>query len=137
MLKLPAASSSAPPPRPRSRPRSRCPRSRARPPESTWRWDKAPCRFSGVGCGVLGATAKGKVVAVKGDPESPVNRGLLCAKGLSLPHVHAATDRLTTPLLRKEGGRFDKRVPLASDGEGEAHRADRRRGRETARPIDR
>ncbi|HEY6005354.1 MAG TPA: molybdopterin-dependent oxidoreductase, partial [Anaeromyxobacter sp.] len=79
------------------------------PPESTWKWDKAPCRFCGVGCGVLVATAKGKVVAVKGDPESPVNRGLLCAKGLSLPQVHAAEDRLTTPLLRKRGGRFDKR----------------------------
>jgi nitrate reductase NapA len=82
------------------------------PPESTWRWDKAPCRFCGVGCGVLVATAKGKVVAVKGDPDSPVNRGLLCAKGLSLPQVHAAADRLTTPLLRKKGGRFDKRGEL-------------------------
>jgi nitrate reductase (cytochrome) len=78
------------------------------PPESTWSWDKAPCRFCGVGCGVLVATAKGKVVAVKGDPESPVNRGLLCTKGLSLPQVHAGEDRLTTPLLRKKGGRFDK-----------------------------
>ncbi len=79
------------------------------PPESSWRWDKAPCRFCGVGCGVLVATAKGKVVGVRGDPDSPVNRGLLCAKGLSLPQIHAAEDRLTTPLLRKKGGRFDKR----------------------------
>jgi len=79
------------------------------PPESSWKWDKAPCRFCGVGCGVLVATAKGKVVAVKGDPDSPVNRGLLCAKGLALPQVHAAEDRLTVPLLRKKGGRFDKR----------------------------
>jgi nitrate reductase NapA len=79
------------------------------PPEKTWKWDKAPCRFCGVGCGLLVATARGKVVAVKGDPESPVNRGLLCVKGLSLPQVHAAEDRLTTPLLRKKGGRFDKR----------------------------
>ncbi len=79
------------------------------PAESQWTWDKAPCRFCGVGCGVLVATAGGKVVAVKGDPESPVNRGLLCVKGLSLPQVHAAGDRLTVPLLRKLGGKFDKR----------------------------
>jgi len=79
------------------------------PPEKTWKWDKAPCRFCGVGCGVLVATAKGKVVAVKGDPECDVNRGLLCAKGLALPQVHAAEDRLTVPLLRKKGGKFDKR----------------------------
>jgi nitrate reductase NapA len=83
------------------------------PPPSTWRWDKAPCRFCGVGCGVLVATANGKVVSVKGDPDSPVNRGLLCAKGLALPQVHAAEDRLTTPLLRKKGGRFDKQGDFA------------------------
>jgi nitrate reductase (cytochrome) len=79
------------------------------PPRSRWSWDKAPCRFCGVGCGVLVATAGGRVVAVKGDPDSPVNRGLLCTKGLSLPQIHSAEDRLTTPLLRKKGGRFDKR----------------------------
>ncbi len=90
------------------------------PPESTWRWDKAPCRFCGVGCGVLVATARGKVVAVKGDPESPVNRGLLCAKGLALPQVHAAADRLTVPLLRKQGGRFDKRGDFEPVSWGEA-----------------
>ena len=78
------------------------------PPERTWKWDKAPCRFCGVGCGVLVASANGKVVSVRGDPDSPVNRGLLCAKGLALPQVHAAADRLTTPLLRKRGGRFDR-----------------------------
>jgi nitrate reductase NapA len=88
------------------------------PPESGWKWDKAPCRFCGVGCGVYVATAKGKVVAVKGDTECAVNRGLLCAKGLALPQIHAAEDRLTTPLLRKKGGRFDKRgdfVPVSWD----------------------
>ena len=78
------------------------------PPERTWKWDKAPCRFCGVGCGVLVASANGKVVSVRGDPDSPVNRGLLCVKGLALPQVHAAADRLTTPLLRKRGGRFDR-----------------------------
>jgi nitrate reductase NapA len=82
------------------------------PAEAGWTWDKAPCRFCGVGCGVQVATAGGKVVAVKGDAESPVNRGLLCAKGLSLPQIHAAEDRLTTPLLRKRGGAFDKRGDL-------------------------
>jgi len=90
------------------------------PPERTWKWDKAPCRFCGVGCGVLVATAGGKVVGVKGDPDSPVNRGLLCAKGLSLPQVHAAEDRLTTPLLRKKGGRFDKQGQFEPVSWGEA-----------------
>lgn len=41
------------------------------------RWDKAPCRFCGTGCSVQVGVAGGKVVAVRGDAESRVNRGLL------------------------------------------------------------
>jgi nitrate reductase NapA len=40
------------------------------------------------------------IVAVKGDPESPVNRGLLCAKGYRLNKIHSAVDRLKDPLIR-------------------------------------
>ncbi len=76
--------------------------------DSGWRWDKAPCRFCGVGCSLLVATAGGKVVAVKGDPESPVNRGLLCVKGHANPQIHYGEDRLTRPLLRMSNGHFDK-----------------------------
>ena len=46
--------------------------------ESGWRWDKAACRFCGTGCGIMLATKNGKIVAVKGDPAAPVNRGLNC-----------------------------------------------------------
>ncbi|MEZ5990585.1 MAG: twin-arginine translocation signal domain-containing protein [Planctomycetota bacterium] len=48
-------------------------------------WGKAPCRFCGTGCGVQVGVRDGKVVAVRGDEKSPVNRGLLCAKGYHLP----------------------------------------------------
>ena len=44
-------------------------------------WKKGPCRFCGVGCGILVGIEKGKAVAVKGDPNSAVNKGLLCVKG--------------------------------------------------------
>lgn len=40
------------------------------------------------------------VVAIKGDPESSVNRGLLCAKGYQLNKIHSAADRLQKPLIR-------------------------------------
>src|SRR3990167_927637 len=43
-------------------------------------WTKAPCRFCGVGCGVMVGVKDGKVQAVAGDELSPVNRGLLCIK---------------------------------------------------------
>ena len=65
-------------------------------------WQKAPCRFCGVGCGVLVGLTKGRVAAVRGDPESPVNKGLLCIKGYSLPKILYGKDRCTTPLLRKD-----------------------------------
>jgi nitrate reductase NapA len=74
-----------------------------------WTWDKHVCRFCGVGCGIQVATAGGRVVGVKGDPDSPVNRGLLCVKGMNLPLIPYGEDRLTRPLLRKRDGKFDKR----------------------------
>lgn len=72
------------------------------------RWDKAPCRFCGTGCSVLIGTKDGRVVATQGDPESPVNRGLNCVKGYFLSKIMYGEDRLTTPLLRKTNGVYDK-----------------------------
>ncbi|WP_445776856.1 nitrate reductase catalytic subunit NapA [Shewanella sp.] len=71
-------------------------------------WDKAPCRFCGVGCSVLVGTKNGKVVATKGDPESPVNKGLNCIKGYFLSKIMYGKDRLTSPLLRMKNGKYDK-----------------------------
>jgi nitrate reductase (cytochrome) len=73
-----------------------------------WRWDRGVCRFCGVGCGIQIASAHDRVVAVKGDPASSVNRGLLCVKGYALPQIQYGADRLTRPLLRMRNGRFDK-----------------------------
>ncbi|MBS8226449.1 nitrate reductase catalytic subunit NapA [Vannielia litorea] len=72
------------------------------------RWDKAPCRFCGTGCSVLVGTKEGRVVATQGDPEAPVNRGLNCIKGYFLSKIMYGADRLTTPLLRKSNGVYDK-----------------------------
>ncbi len=66
-------------------------------------WQKAPCRFCGTGCGVMVGVKDGRVVAVQGDLESPVNRGLLCAKGYHAGVALYGKDRLTTPLIRKNG----------------------------------
>jgi len=72
------------------------------------RWDKAPCRFCGTECSVLVGTKEGRVVATQGDPKAPVNRGLNCIKGYFLSKIMYGEDRLTTPLLRKTGGVYDK-----------------------------
>lgn len=78
--------------------------------EKGWRWDKAACRFCGTGCGIMVATKDGKIVAVKGDPEAPVNRGLNCIKGYFNAKIMYGEDRITHPLLRvNEKGEFDKK----------------------------
>jgi nitrate reductase NapA len=77
--------------------------------QSDWRWDKAACRFCGTGCGIMMATKEGRVVAVKGDPAAPVNRGLNCIKGYFNAKIMYGADRLTKPLLRVNAkGEFDK-----------------------------
>ncbi len=78
--------------------------------QAGWRWDKAVCRFCGTGCGIMIATKDDRIVAVKGDPESPVNKGLSCIKGYFTAEIMYGADRLTTPLLRvNEKGEFDKK----------------------------
>src|SRR5688500_5244078 len=72
------------------------------------KWSKAPCRFCGVGCGVTVAVKDGQVVATHGDQQSEVNRGVNCVKGYFLSKIMYGEDRLTRPLLRMKGGRYDK-----------------------------
>ena len=76
--------------------------------EDAIRWDKAPCRFCGVGCSVLVGTRDGRIVATQGDPDAPVNRGLNCIKGYFLSKIQYGKDRLTQPLLRMTDGKYDK-----------------------------
>lgn len=80
----------------------------AMPDDTGIRWDKAPCRFCGTGCSVLVGVKDGRVVATQGDPDAPVNRGLNCIKGYFLSKIMYGKDRLTTPLLRKKNGHYDK-----------------------------
>ncbi|MFM2446304.1 MAG: hypothetical protein RI936_751 [Pseudomonadota bacterium] len=75
-------------------------------------WDKSVCRFCGTGCGILVGTQAGKVVATKGDPDAPVNRGLNCIKGYFNGKILYGADRLTQPLMRVKDGKFDKNAPF-------------------------
>ncbi|MDH4184383.1 MAG: nitrate reductase catalytic subunit NapA, partial [Nitrospinota bacterium] len=72
------------------------------------KWDKAVCRFCGTGCGVMVGVKNNRIVATKGDPEAPVNRGLNCIKGYFLSKIQYGEDRLKKPLVRMKGGKFDK-----------------------------
>lgn len=74
-------------------------------------WQKTPCRFCGVGCGLLVQAVDGKAVAVKGDPASPVNKGLCCVKGYHTILALYGSDRLTQAYVRKNGSLTP--VPIA------------------------
>ena len=65
------------------------------------------CPYCAVGCSVVIHTLGDKarnvtpaVVHIEGDPESPVNRGTLCPKGISLKEFVASDRRLTKVLYR-------------------------------------
>ncbi len=76
--------------------------------EKDWQWDKSVCRFCGTGCGIMVATKDDKIVATKGDPDAPVNRGLNCIKGYFNGKIMYGKDRLTKPLMRIKDGKFSK-----------------------------
>lgn len=57
---------------------------------------------------MLVGTRAGWIVATQGGPDAPVNKGLNCIKGYFLAKIPYGKDRLTTPLLRMKGGKYDK-----------------------------
>ena len=70
-------------------------------------WDKAPCRFCGTGCHVQVGVRNKKVVAIAGDEQAEVNKGLLCVKGYHVGLALYGEDRLTQPLLRNQDGKLE------------------------------
>lgn len=68
------------------------------------------CPYCAVGCGVVIHTsgervknARPTVVHIEGDPDSPINRGTLCSKGISLKEFVVNDRRLTKPRYRAAG----------------------------------
>ena len=62
---------------------------------------KTICSYCGVGCGILvDKDSKGNI-SVEGDPDYPVNKGMLCSKGKNLNYVAQDTsDRILYPEMR-------------------------------------
>lgn len=53
------------------------------------------CPYCGVGCGQLAFHRDGKLLAIEGDPDSPVNQGTLCPKGSASFQLITHSGRLT------------------------------------------
>jgi anaerobic selenocysteine-containing dehydrogenase len=54
-------------------------------------------------CGIVATVEGGKVTKIGGDPDHPVTRGFLCWRTNHFLETQYAPERLTTPLLRKDG----------------------------------
>ncbi len=62
---------------------------------------KTICCYCGVGCGILVEKDAKGTLHVEGDPEYPVNRGMLCSKGKNLNYVaQDLGDRILYPEMR-------------------------------------
>jgi assimilatory nitrate reductase catalytic subunit len=71
------------------------------------KWIATTCGYCSVGCGMFIGVRDGKAVSVRGNPDHPVNRGMLCPKGLSEHHTIRTDDRARYPLLKRDG-RLDR-----------------------------
>lgn len=64
---------------------------------------RSVCRVCHGGCGVFVYVKDGRVVRVKGDPDSPMSKGWMCIKGIRSPEIANHPDRLIRPLRRRKG----------------------------------
>src|SRR5690606_39043268 len=69
------------------------------------------CRECAAGCGVVAEVRDGRAIKLEGNPEHPVNRGALCARGQSALQGLYNPDRYRQPMVR-EGGKL---VPTTWD----------------------
>ncbi|MBI4512726.1 MAG: molybdopterin-dependent oxidoreductase, partial [Gemmatimonadetes bacterium] len=70
------------------------------------------CRECPAGCGIHAKTREGRAVKLEGNPEHPVNRGKLCARGQAALQGLYNPDRVRGPLRRAPSGTLE---PLTWD----------------------
>ncbi len=87
--------------------------------EAADRWTRTTCVYCGVGCQMEVGTRDNRVVRVL-PADSPVNRGHLCAKGRYAYDFVNASDRVTSPMIRRDGAwqtvSWDEALDFVADG---------------------
>lgn len=83
----------------------RCPVGALAPkePQLAAREVRTTCPYCGVGCGMYLGVKGTDVVSIRADRESPSNQGSLCVKGRYGFNFINHPDRLTSPLIKKDG----------------------------------
>jgi len=81
------------------------------------------CRECSAGCGVIAETRDGRVIKLEGNPEHPLNRGALCARGQSAVQGLYNPDRFRAPMIKTGGAwraaTWDEAVNLLAQRLGE------------------
>jgi formate dehydrogenase major subunit len=72
-------------------------------PQLAAREVRTTCAYCGVGCGIYFGVRGDQIVSTRADRESPPNMGSLCVKGRYGFGFVNHPDRLTTPLIKKDG----------------------------------
>jgi formate dehydrogenase major subunit len=67
------------------------------------KWTKTVCPYCGTGCEMYIGTINNRIGAIRPALESPVNKGHLCVKGKYAFEFNESSDRITSPMLRKNG----------------------------------
>ncbi|MBW8683645.1 nitrate reductase [Chitinophaga rhizophila] len=68
---------------------------------------RSTCCYCGVGCGIIVNRDRQGKISVEGDKDHPVNKGMLCSKGMNLHYtVMDTSDRLYYPEMR-----YNKHLP--------------------------
>ena len=67
------------------------------------------------GCGILAHVVNGKLTKIEGDPDSPISKGYICAKGLAQIERLNHPDRLLYPMKRMGEKGEGKWKPISWD----------------------
>src|SRR5690349_14891708 len=82
------------------------------------------CRECAAACGVIAETRDGRVIKLEGNPEHPLNRGALCARGQAALQGLYNPDRIRGPMIKQNGEwkaiDWDRALTLVSQKMGEA-----------------
>src|SRR3989441_7579274 len=71
-------------------------------------WYSTTCRECAAGCGLHAKVREGRVIKLEGNPDSPINRGRLCARGQAALQGLYNPDRVAGPMVRDASGKFEE-----------------------------
>ena len=75
-------------------------------PEPTDEWKKTACILCSINCGLevqTGGEDGRQIVKIRGDDDHPLSKGYVCEKSQRMNYYQHGADRLTSPMLKRDG----------------------------------